>query len=84
MDILKAKLKEAEKRAIFAEKSVKSYLEELEMREGIFMKFLYTITYMIIFHFNQFFFSDRLRKEKEKFKYICDDLDSTFAELTGY
>ncbi|XP_015591172.1 tropomyosin-2 [Cephus cinctus] len=27
---------------------------------------------------------DELREEKEKYKAICDDLDSTFAELTGY
>ncbi|XP_011883529.1 PREDICTED: tropomyosin-2-like [Vollenhovia emeryi] len=27
---------------------------------------------------------DYLLKEKEKYKYICDDLDSTFSELTGY
>lgn len=30
------------------------------------------------------YISDRLSKEKEKYKYICDDLDSTFSELTGY
>lgn len=29
-------------------------------------------------------FADRLFHEKEKYKAICDDLDSTFAELTGY
>lgn len=29
-------------------------------------------------------FTDRLFQEKEKYKAICDDLDSTFAELTGY
>lgn len=29
-------------------------------------------------------FSDDLFKEKEKSKEITDDLDSTFAELTGY
>ncbi|KAJ8673984.1 hypothetical protein QAD02_005246 [Eretmocerus hayati] len=57
---LKMRLNETEKRAVFAEKSVKSYVTELDMRE------------------------ERLRKEKEKFKYICDDLDKTFAELTGY
>lgn len=28
--------------------------------------------------------SDELFHEKEKYKAICDDLDSTFAELTGY
>ncbi|KAJ6645314.1 Tropomyosin-2 [Pseudolycoriella hygida] len=27
---------------------------------------------------------DRLFYEKEKYKAICDDMDSTFAELTGY
>ncbi|GAB1870030.1 Tropomyosin-2 [Camponotus japonicus] len=27
---------------------------------------------------------DYLSKEKEKYKFICDDLDSTFSELTGY
>lgn len=28
--------------------------------------------------------SDALFNEKEKYKAICDDLDGTFAELTGY
>lgn len=28
--------------------------------------------------------SDTLFNDKEKYKSICDDLDSTFAELTGY
>ncbi|CAB3359044.1 Hypothetical predicted protein [Cloeon dipterum] len=27
---------------------------------------------------------DELVHEKEKYKYICDDLDQTFSELTGY
>lgn len=27
---------------------------------------------------------DTLFGEKEKYKAICDDLDGTFAELTGY
>lgn len=31
-----------------------------------------------------FFPPDFLFREKEKYKYICDDMDSTFAELTGY
>lgn len=29
-------------------------------------------------------FPDALFSEKEKYKAICDDLDGTFAELTGY
>lgn len=32
----------------------------------------------------QMLFADRLFNEKEKYKAICDDLDQTFAELTGY
>ncbi|XP_012282109.1 tropomyosin-2 [Orussus abietinus] len=27
---------------------------------------------------------DELREQKEKYKAICDDLDNTFAEMTGY
>ncbi|KAL6441314.1 hypothetical protein ACFW04_003519 [Cataglyphis niger] len=57
---LKVKLKIAEKRAIFAEKTVKIFTKEMDKRE------------------------DYLSKEKEKYKFICDDLDSTFSELTGY
>lgn len=28
--------------------------------------------------------SDELREEKEKYKAVCDDMDATFAEMTGY
>lgn len=28
--------------------------------------------------------SDELREEKEKYKAVCDDMDTTFAEMTGY
>lgn len=27
---------------------------------------------------------DELREEKEKYKAVCDDMDATFAEMTGY
>lgn len=27
---------------------------------------------------------DELREEKEKYKAVCDDMDLTFAEMTGY
>ena len=30
------------------------------------------------------FFSDELLHEKEKFKSISDELDQTFAEMSGY
>ncbi|XP_029677986.1 tropomyosin-2-like [Formica exsecta] len=57
---LKKKLKEAEKRAITAERTVKTLLKEVDMKE------------------------DELREEKEKYKAVCDDMDLTFAEMTGY
>lgn len=57
---LKKKLKEAEKRAISAERMVKALLKEVDMKE------------------------DELREEKEKYKAVCDDMDATFAEMTGY
>jgi len=28
--------------------------------------------------------SDELREEKEKYKAVCDDMDATFADMTGY
>ncbi|XP_018345215.1 PREDICTED: tropomyosin-2-like [Trachymyrmex septentrionalis] len=56
----KKKLKEAEKRAITAERTVKTLLKEMDMKE------------------------DELREEKEKYKAVCDDMDATFAEMTGY
>ncbi|XP_066593409.1 tropomyosin-2-like [Prorops nasuta] len=58
--LLKKKLKEAEKRAIIAERTVKKLLKEVDMKE------------------------DELREEKEKYKAVCDDMDATFAEMTGY
>ncbi|XP_020291150.1 tropomyosin-2-like [Pseudomyrmex gracilis] len=57
---LKKKLKEAEKRAIHAERTVKTLLKEVDTKE------------------------DELREEKEKYKAVCDDMDATFAEMTGY
>ncbi|CAL1689051.1 unnamed protein product [Lasius platythorax] len=57
---LKKKLKEAEKRAITAERTVKTLIKEVDMKE------------------------DELREEKEKYKAVCDDMDATFAEMTGY
>ncbi|KOB78933.1 Tropomyosin-1 [Operophtera brumata] len=57
---LTGKLKEAEARAEFAEKTVKKLQKEVDRLE------------------------DTLFSQKEKYKAICDDLDGTFAELTGY
>lgn len=60
LKLLKRKLKEAEKRAITAERTVKMLLKEVDMK------------------------GDELREEKEKYKAVCDDMDATFAEMTGY
>lgn len=57
---LKGQLKETEKRAILAERTVKKLLKDVDMKE------------------------DELREEKEKYKAVCDDMDATFAEMTGY
>jgi len=58
--IMTAKLKEAEARAEFAERSVQKLQKEVDRLE------------------------DELVHEKEKYKSISDELDQTFAELTGY
>lgn len=87
---LKVKLKAAEKRAVIAEKMVKVFSKELDAREGTILPFLFIRFPAYHPHFSSFtavFFvsiPDFLFREKEKYKYICDDMDSTFAELTGY
>ena len=58
--IMTTKLKEAEARAEFAERSVQKLQKEVDRLE------------------------DELVHEKEKYKSISDELDQTFAELTGY
>jgi tropomyosin-1 len=57
---LNSKLKQAEHRAEFAEKSVVKLQKEVDRLE------------------------DELVQEKEKFKAISDELDQTFAEMSGY
>merc|ERR1712018_146546 len=57
---LNSKLKQAEHRAEFAEKSVQKLQKEVDRLE------------------------DELVQEKEKFKAISDELDQTFAEMSGY
>merc|ERR1712123_402216 len=57
---LTTKLKQAEARAEFAERSVQKLQKEVDRLE------------------------DELVHEKEKFKAISDELDQTFAEMSGY
>jgi tropomyosin-1 len=58
--VLTSKLKQAEARAEFAERSVQKLQKEVDRLE------------------------DELVNEKEKFKAISDELDQTFAEMSGY
>merc|ERR1712083_522502 len=58
--LLTAKLKQAEARAEFAERSVQKLQKEVDRLE------------------------DELLSEKEKFKAVSDELDQTFAEMSGY
>jgi len=57
---LTVKLKNAETRADFADKSVQKLQKEVDRLE------------------------DELVNEQEKFKAITDELDQTFAEMSGY
>lgn len=82
---LKKKLKAAEKRAILAERTVKKLLKEVDMKEGRFR--VESTNRCFVVHIvprNNYSVSDELREEKEKYKAVCDDMDATFAEMTGY
>lgn len=81
---LKKKLREAEKRAVHAERTVKKLLKDVDMKEGrVFSRWRSTFFSRAIF-FNDRCVLDELREEKEKYKAVCDDMDATFAEMTGY
>ena len=77
---LTAKLKQAEARAEFAEKSVLKLQKEVDT----FSRY--------VFENNNFIFSiskvdrleDELVSEQEKFKAITEELEQTFAEMSGY
>lgn len=76
---------QAEARAEFAERSVQKLQKEVDRLEGMFslaLNICCSIT-------NYLFYlsiptTDELVHEKEKYKSISDELDQTFAELTGY
>ena len=57
----------------------RSYYPTLEMNKIKQNRLFFPL--MTIF---QFFFADELVHEKEKFKAISDELDQTFAEMSGY
>ena len=75
---LTAKLKQAEARAEFAEKSVMKLQKEVSTRSLILLK-LYLIFFSKVDRLE-----DELVSEQEKYKAITEELEQTFAEMSGY
>lgn len=82
MASLTDRLKTAETRAENAEKFVKRLLKEVDRLEGNSFRFFEF--WQLINSYQSINQTDRLFHEKEKYKSMCDDLDSTYAELTGF
>lgn len=85
---LTVKLKEAEARAEFAEKTVKKLQKEVDRLEGESY-----VPYLNMYHFPSrerctkirlSGVSDELGINKDRYKSLADEMDSTFAELAGY
>ena len=77
---LSAKLKQAEARAEFAEKSVQKL--QKEVRSPFLFRFLKAT---IPFSFSKVDrLEDELVSEQEKYKAITEELEQTFAEMSGY
>ena len=77
---LTAKLKQAEARAEFAEKSVMKLQKEVENHFGNFLSSLLKK----IFPFQVDRLEDELVSEQEKYKAITEEVEQTFAEMSGY
>ena len=75
---LTTKLKQAEARAEFAERSV----QKLQMEVIIIIVVLITI--LILIHIQVDRLEDELMMEQEKLKGITEELEQTFAEMSGY
>jgi len=81
------KLKEAEARAEFAEKTVKKLQKEVDRLEGesSFRLNLHTRYGKIVIEIrSSCCVSDELGINKDRYKSLADEMDSTFAELAGY
>lgn len=88
MKTLTVKLKEAEARAEFAEKTVKKLQKEVDRLEG---EFYVLFIYINIISCHKWCteiklscISDELGINKDRYKSLADEMDSTFAELAGY
>ena len=77
---LTAKLKQAEARAEFAEKSVMKLQKEVEKLFGNFLSSLLKKN----FPFQVDRLEDELVAEQEKYKAITEEVEQTFAEMSGY
>nr|CAH7738528.1 unnamed protein product [Callosobruchus chinensis] len=80
---LTVKLKEAEARAEYAEKTVK----KLQKENSIHLKTLLKHAIHRIHHGSDSHFlalSHELGINKDRYKSLADEMDSTFAELAGY
>ena len=75
---LTVKLKQAEARAEFAEKSVQKLQNEV-----LCMKFISYFNFML-FYSQVDRLEDELMDEQEKYKLITEELEQTFAEMSGY
>ena len=75
---LTVKLKQAEARAEFAEKSVQKLQNEV-----LCVKFISYFNFML-FYSQVDRLEDELMDEQEKYKLITEELEQTFAEMSGY
>ena len=75
---LTVKLKQAEARAEFAEKSVQKLQNEV-----LCVKFISYFNFMLIYS-QVDRLEDELMDEQEKYKLITEELEQTFAEMSGY
>ena len=75
---LTVKLKQAEARAEFAEKSVQKLQNEV-----LCAKFISYFNFML-FYSQVDRLEDELMDEQEKYKLITEELEQTFAEMSGY
>ena len=75
---LSSKLKQAEARAEFAEKSVQKLQKEVKT----FFSSNISIYFFFICQVDRL--EDELVSEQEKYKAITEELEQTFAEMSGY
>ena len=75
---LTGKLKQSETRAEFAEKSV------VKLQKEVCSIFNYQVSFLNLVYEQVDRLEDELVNEQDKFKAITEELDATFAEMSGY